>query len=461
MPFHPERAEIRFGCGLSPRVPPPTSVDDMMARLTGPDLMASALPIPDFDAYRPRMSKVHAIKKVQKAGKTKKERKAALKTYRKLRRATRDDAAGWLGQMMLRRAMTEDGLRERLVSFWADHFTARGNGRIWPQGQLPYIEQAIRPNISGRFSDLLRAAALHPLMVKYLDQSKSIGPHSVTGKKRGKGAGLNENLAREMLELHTLGVDGPYSQDDVQALARLLTGVTFKLKHGFVYSQKQAEPGPHVLLGHSLGGKKPTLAHIHNTLDMLATHPATARHIARKLAMHFVSDQPDPTMVAAMTTRFTDTGGDLAAVIRTMLEHPAAWQDGPGNVKRPVDFVGSALRALDVVPKHVPTGNAKDMQALFIAPLTLMGQPLEAPPGPDGWPEADADWITPQRLAARLQWAMAAPFQLRKTLPRPEKFAQTALGSTLTEPVRFAAAAAETRAEGIGLILASPAFQRV
>lgn len=461
MSFDPERAEIRFGCGLSPRVPPPVSVDDMMARLTGPDRIAVALPIPDFEAYRPRMSEVHAIKKEQRAGKTEDDTQNALKTYRQLRRQTRADAAGWMGQMMLRRALTEDGLRERLVSFWADHFTARGNGRIWPQGQLPYVEQAIRPHVAGRFGDILRAAALHPLMVKYLDQSKSVGPDSAAARKRGKRAGLNENLAREMLELHTLGVDGPYDQADVQALARVLTGVTFKLKHGFVYAKKQAEPGPHVLLGHSFGGKEPKLAHVHAALDMLAVHPATARHIAQKLAVHFVSDTPDPGMVAAMTTRFIATDGDLAAVTRAMLEHPAAWAPTPRNVKRPVDFISSAMRALDVVARQVPLKKPKEMQALILAPLTLMGQPLEAPPGPDGWPEDDADWITPQRLAARLQWAMAAPYKLRKILPRPEEFARAALGASLPEPVRFAAAAAETRAEGIGLILASPAFQRV
>ncbi|MEB8388110.1 DUF1800 domain-containing protein [Rhodobacteraceae bacterium KMM 6894] len=461
MSFDPERAEIRFGCGLSPRIAPPVSVDDMMARLTGPDRIAAALPIPDYDAYRPRMSEVHAIKKVQKNGRTEDERQAAYKTYIKLRRKTRADAAGWMGQMMLRRALTEDGLRERLVSFWADHFTARGNGRIWPQGQLPYIEQAIRPHVSGRFGDMLRAAALHPLMVKYLDQSKSIGPNSAVARKQGKRAGLNENLAREMLELHTLGVEGPYEQADVQALARILTGVTFKLKHGFVYAKKQAEPGPHVLLGHRFGAKKPKLKHIHDALDMLATHPATAGHIAHKMAVHFVSDTPDPGMVADMTVAFSATNGDLAAVTRVMLEHPAAWADGPRNVKRPIDFIGSAMRALDVVPRQVPTKKPKDMRALILAPLTLMGQPLEAPPGPDGWPESDADWITPQRLAARLQWAMAAPYRLTKVLPRPEDFARAALGGTLPEPVRFAAASAETRAEGIGLVLASPAFQRV
>jgi uncharacterized protein (DUF1800 family) len=461
MSFDPERAEIRFGCGLSPRVAPPGSVDDMMARLTGPDRIAVTLPIPDFDAYRVWLSDFDKFHTLYKKGETEEIREDALKTYRGLRRQVLGDAAGWTGQMMLRRAMTEDGLRERLVSFWADHFTVRGTGQIWLQAQLPYIEQAIRPHVAGRFGDMLRAAALHPMMVRYLDQARSIGPTSAAARKRGKRGGVNENLARELLELHTLGVDGPYAQTDVQALARILTGVTFKLPQGFAYAKRRAEPGPHLLMGHSIGSKKPKVAHVHDALDMLATHPATARHIAHKMAVHFLSDTPDPGMVDAMSAAFLATDGNLAAVTRAMLDHPAAWADVPRNVKRPVDFIGSAMRALDVMPGHVSVDKPKEMQALFLAPMTLMGQPLADPPGPDGWPEMDADWITPQRLAARLQWAMAAPYRLTGDLPRPEEFARAALGQNLPEPVRFAAAAAETRAEGIGLVLASPAFQRV
>ncbi len=464
MPFHPERAESRFGCGLAPRhaqgLAPPASVDDMMDRLVGPDAIAALLPIPLTGDYMPRLAMLQQSRKERRKAKGTDTEDTARKAYRKQRRRAQQDAAGWTGQMLMRRALTGDGLRERLAAFWADHFTARGNGGIWPGAQLPYIEEAIRPHVAGHFADMLRAVAMQPLMLHYLDQSKSVGPTSARALKKGTG-GLNENLAREMLELHTLGVDGPYGQADVQALARLLTGLTFNLKEGFAYRASFAEPGSHILLGQSFGGGKPQLSHVTAALDMLAQHPATGAHLAGKMALHFLGDTPDPDLPRAMALRYAQTGGDLAAMTRAMLEHPAAWAEGPGNVRRPVDFIGAALRALDLVPQHMPGSDPKQMRALFIVPMELMGQPLDAPPGPDGWPEADADWITPQRLAARLGWAMSVPFQLRRTLPDPQEFAQTALGTALPELVRRAAARAETRAEGIGLVLASPAFQRV
>ncbi len=464
MPFHPELAEIRFGCGLAPRsqqgLRRPASVSEMMDRLTGPDTVAELLPIPSMAAYLPVLAMLQQSRKERRKAKGTNAEDVARKAYRSQMRRARQDAGGWTGQMLMRRALTGDGLRERLAAFWADHFTARGNGGIWPGAQLPYIETAIRPHVAGKFSHMLRAVAMQPLMLRYLDQSKSVGPNSARVQKKGVG-GLNENLAREMLELHTLGAGGPYGQNDVHALAKLLTGLSYDVKRGFSYRRSFAEPGPHVLLGQSFSGSVPELSHITGALDMLARHPATGPHLARKMAVHFLGDTPDPDLTRAMATRYAQTGGDLAAMTLAMLEHPAAWADGQGNVRRPVDFIGAALRALDLAPQDMPGDSLKQMRALFLGPMELMGQPLDAPPGPDGWPEADAEWITPQRLAARLGWAMSVPSQLRRTLPDPQDFAQTALGEALPKPVRHAAARAETRAEGIGLVLASPAFQRV
>jgi uncharacterized protein (DUF1800 family) len=460
MPFDPERAEIRFGCGLGPGIRPPASIDDMLSRLNGPDHAAKAHPIPDTAAYLAVMGTVQQARKARRAADGDKAQRKAKQAYRKMVRRVRADAAGWTGQMLLRRALTQDGLRERLVAFWADHFTARGAGFVWPEAHLPYVETAIRPHVTGRFSDMLRAVTQEPLMLTYLDQSASVGPNSKRALKKGRG-GLNENLAREMLELHTLGAGGPYTQTDVTALARLLTGLAYGLRDGYAYRPELAEPGPHTLLSHRFGGGTPQAAHLHGALDMLATHLATAAHLAKKMAVHFVADEPDPALVRAMAQAFAASGGDLTIMTRAMLEHPLAWETPRRNVKPPVDFIGSALRALDLVPGHMPTGDAGLMGQLFLAPLQLMGQPGGAPPGPDGWPEADADWITPQRLAARLGWAMTVPFQLRRLLPDPQDFAHAALGGTLPPAVRDAAARAETRAEGIGLVLASPAFQRV
>lgn len=457
--FDPERAEKRFGCGLAPAIAPARSISEMMERLRGPDLAAASFPIPAFSEVLPQLRSLQEARRDRRRATTDAQRADALERFRTERSALRAGAARWGGHALLRRALTRDGLRERLTAFWADHFTARGDGQLWSLVQPPYIEGAIRPHVAGQFRDMLRAVMTQPLMLVYLDQHRSAGPMSPVGKARGRG--LNENLAREMLELHTLGANGPYTQSDVTQLAKLLTGLTFDMQTGFAFRPGLAEPGAETVLGVSYGGDTARLDDIFAALDALATHPATAAHIARKLAVHFVSDRPDAGLVEALSDVFSTTGGDLAALTETLLSHPAAWRPEAANVKRPIDFIASTLRALDLVPRHIPLTAPRKMDALFAAPLTLMGQPMGQPPGPDGFPEADLDWITPQRLSARISWAMTAPFQIRRALPRPEEFAQSALGRDIPAAVMFAARGAETRAEGIGLVLASPAFQRV
>ncbi len=299
-----------------------------------------------------------------------------------------------------------------------------------------------------------------PLMLHYLDQQQSVGPQSRHAKSRDKARGLNENLAREVLELHTLGVDGPYTQGDVRELAALFTGMRYQLGQGVRFDPARAEPGGETVLGQTYGGAgKAEFADIHRALWDLATHPATARHVAWKLAVHFTGDQPDAQLVDHMAARFLATDGDLLAVYGALLEHPAAWLPQLNNVKPPFDFIASACRALNWQPK---SGEAAHKQTLrqFYRPLRAMGQRWHRPNGPDGWSEWDQDWITPQGLAARLAWAMAAPRSLRADLPPPAQFVSDALGSYADGRVRFAAGAAETRAEAIGLVLSAPAFQR-
>lgn len=461
MSFDPERAAIRFGCGLSPRIAAPASPEAMVADLAGRDRAAEAFPIPHFDAATAHFVAFLEARKNRKAARTEAERAAAMKRYKQARREATRDAGHWFANTILRRALAEDGFRERLTAFWSDHFTALHRGGPLQYGHVTYAEEAIRPHVGGRFADMLRAVATHPLMLRYLDQARSAGPNSIAAKKKNKIEGLNENLAREMLELHTLGVDGPYTQTDVRELAELLTGLSYRLKDGFLFRPNLAEPGAETVLSVEYGGKKARLADIYAALDDLARHPVTARHLARKLAVHFVSDRPDAGLVDVMAARYAETDGDLSAVYAAMLDHPAAWADGPGNVKQPMDFIGSSLRALDVVPQHIPADKNGQMRRLFFTPLQLMGQDWGQPVGPDGWTEADEEWITPQRLSARLIWAMTAPFKLRRVLPDPRDFVETALGRTATQDVRFAARAAETRAEGVGIVLASPAFQRM
>lgn len=306
----------------------------------------------------------------------------------------------------------------------------------------------------------MQAAILHPLMIHYLDQIRSIGPLSKRAKNGGKGQGLNENLAREVMELHTLGVGAVYTQTDVTQLAELLTGVTYAKPMQLKFRKDLAEPGPEVVLGKTYGAGEPSIRNVREVLRDLARHPATAAHLARKLAVHFVSDTPDPALVAALENQYLDTGGDLGALTQTMLTHPSAWDNAQSNVKMPFHFMGSALRAIGTDPRAIQAVEEKDTRKIFYKPLSDMGHIWEKPTGPDGLSEEDSAWVSPQGLAARLQWAITIPQLLTPELPDPRHFVQTALGRFSTPAVDFAANAAESRSDGVGLILASPAFQR-
>ncbi|WP_417205519.1 DUF1800 domain-containing protein [Antarctobacter sp.] len=456
--FDPVLADIRFGCGRSPRIAAPDSVAALLAGLTAPDSAAAAHPIETYETFlATRLSPTFALGRIRNQEKGTPQADAAHRGIIKITQTGRTARVGWLVSHVARRITSDTPLRERLESFWADHFTARGKANVMQVSTSPYIESAIRPHLAGRFEDMLIAAATHPLMLHYLDQQASAGPNSPQAQRHPGKVGMNENLARELLELHTLGVNGPYSQDDVRQLAELLTGLTFTPDAGTVFRTALAEPGAETVLGRSYGGGPAVVEDIHAALRDLARHPATADHIAHKLAVHFVRDTPDPALVTAMAGVWRETGGDLPEVYRAMLDHPAAWDPAPGNAKMPLDYIASACRALDVPPKALATR----AQMLLMEPLRLMGQVWQEPPGPDGLPEADEAWITPQGLAARLQWGFTLPQLMLDALPDPRDFVETALGARAPAEVRFAASAAETRADGIGVVLASPAFQRM
>lgn len=460
MRFDPELAEFRFGYGLSPDLPAPGSAAEMLDLLAGPDVMAARLPLPGFETILPRMAAVQDALRARRASPGRQAEAAFLETRKALVRELRRERPVWLGRHLARRSGTRDAFRERLVVFWADHFTARGKTAVSGLAMTPHVESAIRPHVTGRFADLLAHAVKAPLMLEYLDQRGSRGPQSAAARDRGPDVGLNENLAREVLELHTLGVDGPYGQADVRQLAELLTGLSFNFRKGTAFHPRLAEPGAETVLGRTYGGGRARMGDIDAVLADLAVHPATAAHIAHKLAVHFVADDPDPALVAALEARFAGTGGDLMAVYAVLLDHPAAWDPVPGNLRPPLSWVSAATRALGVPAAALDPVRNKDFFRALPKALARMGQPYEAPPGPDGWAEEDAAWLTPQGLAARLQWSFSAPPLILPDLPDPRDFAARALGTRLGDRLRFAAAAAESRGDGIGLILAAPEFQR-
>lgn len=460
MGFSPHLAERRFGYGASPEVTPPDSVSAMLDRLRGDDVMARLYPIPGFrplqDAHIvKRRFDVFARKETttpEQAAEAREKSTAIVHDFLRQRLRT-------FGQLQLRRIHGNDSFRERLVAFWADHFTAQGKAGLIKLAVPAYMEEAVRPHVSGRFTDLLIASITHPVMLEYLDQSTSVGPGSKRGQRKGNRRGLNENLARELLELHTLGVDAAYTQADVRQMAELLTGLTRTRDYSFVFRKGWAEPGTETVLGKTYGDRK-DMTPIRDALDDLAMHPNTARHIATKLAVHFVADAPPEDLIARLTAAYLDSGGDLMVLYDTLLNDPRAWEMPVSNMRPPLEYISTALRALAVPPDRIQALEPKDIRKLFVQPLTIMGQKWNRPSGPDGWPEDDGAWVTPQGVAARLEWAMTVPARLLAELPEPKKFLRDIVGPDASDPLKFATAAAETRDVGVGLVLISPALQR-
>ena len=344
------------------------------------------------------------------------------------------------------------GFAERLVWFWANHFTvsvARG-----PQLRVTagaFEREAIRPHVLGRFRDLLLAAATHPAMLIYLDNVASVGPNSPAGQRRHKG--LNENLGREILELHTLGVGSGYTQDDVTALARILTGWSLTregnadgLPGATAFRRGEHEPGAVTLLGRTyldVGPEQLRLA-----LADLAAHPATARHVALRLARHFVADDPPPALVARLAQTFLDQDGDLARVSLALVEAPEAWDPAQRKVRSPQEFLVAATRGLGLAPDP----------RMVMAGLASLGQPYWSAAAPNGYPDEAGAWASPEGLRARLDLAARAGQLAAGT--DPLALADAVLGPLATDETRTALRRAESRAQGIALLLMAPEFQR-
>ncbi|SER73894.1 Uncharacterized conserved protein, DUF1800 family [Tranquillimonas rosea] len=446
-------AAIRMGYGLG-GAPMPEDPDAIVAGLLTDDDQRKAYPMTGLAQASVLAAQLQAARRDLRKGVD--GAKDEAKTLRRAVIAARDGAAR---QRLARILDTDTPFRERLTGFWVDHFTAVGQGPGRWALVPAFVDEAVRPNIAGRFADLLKAAVLHPLMLEYLDQSRSAGPNSRVGRTQRRG--MNENLAREVLELHTLGSTGTYSQADVRQFAELLTGMTYTPRKGVRFQPALAEPGPESVLGATYGGPGgPAQADITEFLEDLAVHPDTARHVARKLAVHFQADTPDPDLVASLERAYRDSGGALTEVYRALLSHPAMWTEPGGKAKQPFDFVASSFLALGMQGSEVAGWKRRDWRQYVEQPMVKMGQDFFSPPGPDGWPEAADAWITPQGLSQRIVWSMRTPAALRDTLPDPRAFVQTALGSTASRRLAWAVGAAETRPQGVGLVLSAPEFNR-
>ncbi|TJZ91033.1 DUF1800 domain-containing protein [Paracoccus gahaiensis] len=353
------------------------------------------------------------------------------------------------------------GFGERLVWFWADHFTVAGRNHYTNLMTEALVSEAIRPHLTGRFAQMLFAAETHPAMLTYLDQSRSIGPNSIQARRNpDKAGGLNENLAREMIELHSLGAGADYDQQDIEQLAELLTGLAYYPRQPGVFQRRRAEPGAETVLGTSYGGRKGTLDDIRAVIDDLAVHPATAAHLARKMAVHFVADDPPQALVDRLTDVFMDTGGDLGAMNLTLAEAPELETHFRAKMRQPFEFLVAGLRSLGLDGAQVRDLRPRIVNTRLLQPMAIMGQPWASPQGPDGWPEAAEVWASPQGLAMRINWALAAPVDLVGRLPDARRFLQTCLGDSASETLAWAVPRAESQSDGVALVLASADFNR-
>ncbi len=336
--------------------------------------------------------------------------------------------------------------RERLVHFWANHFTVSVRDGQVAAFAGDFVASAIRPHVTGRFGDMLLAVMRHPAMLLYLNQAGSIGPNSPAGRRTHRG--LNENLARESLELHTVGVVSGYTQEDVTSYARILTGWSLDRQPpnaGFRFRPMAHEPGAKALLGRQFPeGEQGGI----EALAFLAGHPATHRHLATKLVRHFATDDPAPGDVAVIEAALRDTGGDLGAAARALTRLPSAWRP-LAKLRTPQEYLFAAVRAADLAPAQRPP-----MQGIAAG----LGQPFLNAPLPNGWGDTASDWAGPEAVLRRVDWAYG--FAGRPELPEPDALAEAALGPLLTPATLTAIHRAGSRRDAITLFLSAPEFQR-
>jgi uncharacterized protein (DUF1800 family) len=374
-------------------------------------------------------------------------------------RQSRETYAQAVGARMSSALQTTTPLVERLVHFWSNHFAVSVDKPLIIGTAGSFEADAIRPHVLGRFEDLLLAAVRHPAMLLYLDQAQSIGPSSPAALRRGerqqRPRGLNENLAREILELHTLGVRSGYSQEDVTELARALTGWTLPddaapddAATTFRFVPALHEPGPRMVLGrrYADAGDQQALSIIHD----LATSPATASHLALKLARHFVADEPPPALVQRLAQTFSSTGGDLRSVYGALVAAPEAWRPESAKFKSSWEWAVSGLRALG--RQGMPSPQVVNL-------MNQLGQPVWRPGSPAGYDDRVATWAAPEALLRRVEAAQRIADRTSDDVDA-RALAPRVLPGVLSDATATAIARAESGKTALALLLVSPEFLR-
>jgi uncharacterized protein (DUF1800 family) len=461
----------RFGLGARPGDALPADPRGWLLEQADPKTSAYQ-PIPPALADQPAsatlaaqfVERERALRDAKDDGKDKTDKAAIRKQYAQ---QIREDYRAAVDARVTSALTAGAPFVERLVHFWSNHFAVSIEKPPVAMLAGAFENEAIRPHVLGRFEDMLIAAEKHPAMQIFLDQPRSVGPHSPAAERAAlrnpdNKRGLNENLAREIMELHTLGVRSGYTQADVTEFARALTGWSLGVMGPnagknpndptppgtFVFRANLHEPGARTIIGrqYAQNGEAQPLAVLHD----LATARATAHHIADKLARHFVADTPPPALVDRLAGVFDETGGDLPSVYRTLIEAPEAWTGASAKFKTPWDWTVSMLRGL----------GRTDLHGVQAAPiLTQLGQQVWRPGSPAGYDDVAASWAAPDALVRRVE--LAQRFAARTG----DKLDARALGpqllpGALSESTANAVSRAESAQTALALLLVSPDFLR-
>jgi uncharacterized protein (DUF1800 family) len=458
-----EIAVMRFGLGARPGDLQAAAADPrgwLRAQTQGPVALTGADPLTPADQIL-----AAAMAAREQRRERKREGAAAAEEATALGNALREIYQPHYHAQVLARAQsaaaTSRPFGERLVHFWSNHFAISADkGAVY--GLAGTLEnEAIRPHVNGRFVDLLTAAVKHPAMIVFLDNQLSAGADSIAARAAaaapGRQFGINENLAREILELHTLGVNGGYTQQDVTGFAQIITGWSVgggggRLAGGevgrYYFRDGLHQPGAKTMLGKSYPqyGEAQGLA----ALADLSSHPATAHFIATKLVRHFVADDPPPPAVERVARAYRETGGDLPRVYAALIDAPHAWDLQLRKLKTPEDFVFSTLRAFDAAPRKAQE---------VIRSFELLGQRQYTPGSPAGWADTARNWDGPDALMHRVLWASRVAERFERGQSALE-VAASCLGGFARPETLAALKRAASGAQALALLLMSPEFQR-
>jgi uncharacterized protein (DUF1800 family) len=459
-------AANRFGLGARPgelAVIGGSGPDWLRAQLGGP---APAISDDGLQSSASILAQIYDLRRTIRAERMSAGQWHGPPAFKKLPQLIRPIYLAEAGARFRQSVATERPFIERLTHFWSNHFAVSVDKSVLPALAGSYEREAIRPYVLGNFTDMLLATERHPAMLLYLDNQMSMGPDSraarnIARRNPNRKTGINENLARETMELHTVSVDGGYTQADVTAFSEVLTGWSIAGPDGwrtgaqpgtFLFRAAMHEPGSKVVMGRRYpdAGYEQGVA----VLRDLASRPATARFIATKLARHFIADEPPAPAVNRMAAAFSQSGGDLPSVYRALIDSPEAWEQPLAKYKAPADFIVSAFRGLEL-PVRTDTAKRPPPVRLF----QVLGQRIWDPGSPAGWPDRSVDWDGASELLKRIEWADAVG---QRVGPRRNamELAPQLLGNVLSAATREAIARAASAGQAVALMLASPEFMR-